>query len=96
MKKAWIEHVDDESMAFVHAVSGADLDTLATYCREAGENHKAGGDMKHVARVDGAVIIDWCNKRGITFGQFMRDEALITKFLNDPQNDPFRVCKGRV
>ncbi|GAA5075480.1 hypothetical protein [Lysobacter panacisoli] len=96
MTKAWIDVLDDERTAFVHAVSGEDLDTLATYCREAGDTHRTGGDMKHVARVDGAVIIDWCNKRGITFGAFMRDEALITQFLNDPQNDPFRIWKGRV
>lgn len=96
MQKAWIEDIDDDHVAFVHAASGADLDTLATYCKEAGENHRSGGDMKHVARVDGAVIIDWCNRRGLTFGQFMRDEALQTRFLNDPQNEPFRVWKGRV
>lgn len=96
MQKAWIEDVDDDHVAFVHAVSGSDLDALATYCKEAGESHKTGGDWKHAASVDGAVIIDWCNKRGLTFGQFMRDEALITQFLNDPQNAVFRVWKGRV
>lgn len=96
MKKAWIEDIDDEHMAFVHATSGDDLDTLATYCREAGDAHRAGGDLKHVASVDSAVIIDWCNKRGITFQQFMRDQDLLTKFLDDPVNAPFRVWKGRV
>lgn len=94
--RGWIEELDDERTAFVHATTGADLDLVATYCREAGDNHKAGGDMKHAARVDGVVIIDWCNKRGITFGQFMRDEALITQFLNDPANEVFRIWKGTV
>jgi hypothetical protein len=96
MQKAWIEDIDDDHVAFVHATSGADLDTLATYCREKSSAHKSGGDMKHVASVDGTVILDWCNKRGLTFGQFMRDEAIITQFLDDPTNAIFRVWKGRV
>lgn len=96
MKKAWIEHVDDESMAFVHAVSGSDLDTLATYCREAGDAHRSGGDWKHAATVDTTVIIDWCNKRGVTFHRFMNDQDLQGKFLDDPANACFRVWKGRI
>lgn len=96
MKKAWIEDVDDDSWAFVHAVSGSDLDTLATYCREAGDAHKNGGDMKHVASVDTTVIIDWCNKRGVTFNRFMNDQGLQNAFLDDPANSVFRIWRGRL
>ena len=51
---------------------------------------------KHVASVDQAVIIDWCNKRGITFQRFMNDQSLINSFLDDPDNSSFRIWKGRV
>ena len=57
--RAWIEDVDDETVAFVHKAEGADLDRLITYCREKAENEKSRHDMKHVASVDQAVIIDW-------------------------------------
>lgn len=96
MKSAWIEDLGDQGTAFVHSVSGEALDSLATYCREKGDAHKAGGDWKHAASVDTTVIIDWCTKRGVTFNRFMRDEALQNAFLNDPDNAVFRIWKGRV
>jgi hypothetical protein len=94
--RAWIQDVDKDNVAFVHGVSGEDLDTLATHCREAGENQQHGTDMKLAARVDGAVIMDWCNKRGIAWDVFMRDSSLQKKFLDDPHNSAFRVWKGRI
>lgn len=96
MGKAWIETAGDDALAFMHGISGRDLDTLATYAREAADAHKASGDMKHVMSVDQTVIIDWCNKRGVSFKQFIRDEALQTRFLDDPDNATFRIWKGRI
>lgn len=93
--KGWIKDVDEDHVAFVHGTSGDDLDTIATYCREKGEGtHK--GDMKHAARVDGTVIMAWCNAHGMTWDMFFRDEALQNQFLNDPENEAFRIWKGRI
>lgn len=93
--RAWMEDVGEDEVALVHGVSGADLDVIATYCRETGDNsHK--GDFKHAARVDGTVIMDWCNKRGIPWNQFFIDPKLAERFLDDPDNAPFRIWKGRV
>lgn len=94
--RAWIQDVGEDAVAFVHGVSGEDLDSLATYCREKGEAHKAGGEMKHAMSVDGTVIMDWCNKRGVTWSQFMNDTQLQTRFIDDPDNAPFRIWKGRM
>lgn len=80
----------------VHRTSGAELDAVMQYAREAGDAHKSGGDLKHAATVPGGVIVDWCAKRGVTFAQLMRDGSLQDAFLNDPANAPFRVWKGRV
>lgn len=94
--RAWIEDIDDDTVAFVHKADGADLDRLITYCREKAENEKSRHDMKHVASVDQAVIIDWCNRRGVTFQRFMSDPSLQAGFLDDPDNVAFRIWKGRV
>ncbi|MHC9085345.1 hypothetical protein ACYX7E_09935 [Luteimonas sp. RIT-PG2_3] len=94
--RAWIEEIDDDTVAMVHGVDGSDLDTLATYCREAAESQKSNSEMKLAASVDGTVILDWCNRRGITWQQFMADQALQARFLDDPVNLPFRVWKGRI
>lgn len=93
--RAWMQDVSADEVALVHGVSGADLDTVATYCREAGDA-KQSSDWKHAMRVDGTVIMDWCNKRGIEWSQFMRDSVLQTKFLDDPDNAVFRIWKGRI
>lgn len=94
--RAWIEDLDDDTVAMVHSVSGADLDILKTHCRESAEKLRAGSDMKLAMSVDGTVILDWCNKRGVTWQQFMSDSALQVRFLDDPTNAPFRVWKGRI
>lgn len=93
--KGWIEAVGDDAIAFVHGVSGRDLDTLIGYCKEKGEG-KASDDMRHVMRVDEAVVMDWCNKRGVTFADLMRDQSLMNRFLDDPDNGAFRIWRGRV
>lgn len=93
--RAWVQDIDEDNVAFVHGVSGEDLDTLATYCREAGEA-KQSSDFKHAARVDGAVIMAWCNARGIGWDQFFRDDKFVNAFLDDPQNGSFRIWKGRI
>lgn len=92
--RAWMQDVDEDSVALVHGVSGEDLDTIATYCREA-SGDKQASDFKHAARVDGAVIMAWCNKRGIPWDKFFRDDKLVNEFLNDQENAAFRIWKGR-
>lgn len=94
--RAWMDEQDDGSTVFYHGVAGEDLDTLVTYCRERGETERAGSDMKLAASVEGTVIMDWCNKRGITWQRFMNDQALQARFLDDPENACFRVWKGRI
>lgn len=94
--RAWMDELDDGSTVFYHGVSGQDLDTLATYCRERGEVERQGSDMKLAASVEGTVIMDWCNKRGITWSRFMNDQGLLARFLDDPENACFRVWKGRI
>lgn len=93
--RAWMQDVSEDEVALVHGVSGADLDILATYCREAGETTQKG-DFRHAARVDGTVIMAWCNQRGIDWNQFFIDPKHAENFLNDPENAPFRIYKGRV
>jgi hypothetical protein len=93
--RAWIKDVDEDHVAFVHATSGTDLDTLATYCKEAGDVKQAS-DWKHAASVDGTVIMAWCNKLGIEWNEFFNDQKLVNQFLNDPENGVFRIWKGRV
>lgn len=91
-----LKQIDDDTVASVNSTSREALDLVATYCREAGEAQKSGGDFKHAATVPGWVIVDWCNKHGITFKDLMRDNKIQDRFLNDPANAPFRVWKGRI
>lgn len=93
--KAWIQDIDEDHVAFVHGTSGEDLDTLITHNRERSEQGHSD-DWKLAASVDGTVIMDWCNKRGVTWAQFMQDSALQTRFLDDPDNGVFRVWRGKI
>lgn len=54
-----------------------------------------GGD-KVVASVHPAVIHKWCADQGVTYAQFMCDQKLAKRFLEDPDNSQFRIWKGRI
>lgn len=92
-----LEELDANHDVALHEIDRADADTIAEYCKAA---HNAGehgsADMKHAMRVDGWFILDWCNRRGVTWGQFMRDKSLQNAFLDDPDLSVFRIWKGRI
>lgn len=74
-----------------------DLDPIlekAAHLRDIG--HVGGSDMKHAASIPNVLIEKYCADNGITFQQWMREPIHIKRMLNDPQNQPFRIWKGRV
>ena len=67
---------------------------------EAKALHNAGytgsKDMKHAARVDPVMIEAYCNRLGITFAEFSGSQEHMSRFLQDPALDHFRIWKGRI
>lgn len=53
-------------------------------------------EMKHAAALPRVVVEDWCQKRGITFADWMRDNKFVREMLNDPNLSSFRIWKGQV
>lgn len=53
-------------------------------------------EMPLYANVPGVLIEDYCNRNGVTFADFMGDQAHVRRFLNDPAIAHFRVWPGRV
>lgn len=53
-------------------------------------------EFRHAAKVPKAVIETYCTTRGITFQEFMNNEAHIRALLNDPDLSGFRIWKGRI
>lgn len=88
-----ITYQDDKIIGYVQQ----DLDPILAHTgnlREIG--HTGGSDMKHAASIPMVLIEAYCNNNGITFQEWMKDPKHIKTMLNDPQNEPFRVWKGRV
>jgi hypothetical protein len=74
-----------------------DLDPILARTHNLRINGDIGGsDMKHAASIPNVLIEKYCNENGITFNEWMRDPSHIKRMLNDPQNEPFRIWKGRV
>lgn len=96
--KARIEAVDDLHDVHLYEASRADLDVVAEHCgamRSAGYTGPAN-DMKLAASVPAFFIQKYINDNGITFADFMRDQAHINRFLADPALAHFRVWQGRI
>lgn len=71
-------------------VTQQDVDPLITYAREMAEAHPGSGDFKYAAEIPMAVV-----EKMMQEGSWGDPEA-IKKWLNDPQNECFRIWKGRV
>jgi len=96
--RAWLEDVDANHEAIIHAVDKSDLDLIADHCKAL---HNDGHDKNTVGdklcmRADGFTIQKWCNDHGITWKQFFRDQAIQKRFIEDPDNSAFRIWKGKL
>lgn len=58
--------------------------------------HKNSLGDKHIARIPLALLNAWAEKNGYTYQQVMSDNALMDKFLIDPDNSLCRVYKGAI
>lgn len=52
--------------------------------------------FNHVARIPLVVIEKWCNDNGVKYQEFMNDENILRKFLNDPDHKFLRTKPGKV
>lgn len=89
----YIDHGDEGAVIVRHQIVGPALDAVK-------ELHNTGmhgsRETKHVASVEGVVIEGYCNKRGITLAQFLRDRSIQREFLNDPAHAAWRIWPGRI
>lgn len=53
-------------------------------------------EMRHLASIPEWVVHRWLHDHGIPFKDFMRDNAIQTRMLNDPQLAGFRIAQGHV
>lgn len=62
--------------------------------------HNAGyvgsSEMRLAAKLPDVIVEKYCNNKGITFHEFMRDKSHIRNMLSDPALAHFRVWKGKV
>jgi hypothetical protein len=86
-----------DSLAAVHEISLAEIQQAKDHAAGLrGVGHTGTKDMKLAAQVPDFVVYDWCNKRGIKFQEFIRDDRLVTAFLDDPDNKAFRIWEGKI
>jgi len=81
----------------VYEVPTADLDAVAEHCKALhNAGHTGSSDMKLAASVPAFFIQKYINDNKITFAEFMRDQAHMRRFLDDPALAHFRIWKGRI
>lgn len=74
----------------VRLVTTQDVDPIITYAREMSEMGGWSGEMKPAAEIP-MVIVEQMMQSGA-----WNDPDAMRKWLNDPQNECFRIWKGRV
>lgn len=92
-----IEAIDNDTLLMATTADKRDVDAVAEHCaalRSVGAGN--GKDDKLAMSAPGWVVNDWCVKKGISFAEFMRDQRLQTRFVEDPDNSAFRIWTGRL
>lgn len=53
-------------------------------------------ETRHLAQVPASVVEKYCETRGVSYREFVRDKAHMKVILNDPDLRGFRIYPGRV
>lgn len=93
-----LEGLDAHTDVAVHEVDRWEVDAIAAECkaRQSAGLTKTGDGDHHVMSVHPFVLQKWLDARGVTYAKFIRDQALVERFINDPDNAAFRIHEGRV
>ena len=51
--------------------------------------------MEKIASIDGYAAYNWCQRKGISYEEFLRDVKLVYLFLGDPENACFKTKNAR-
>ncbi len=87
-------HVGDSGTAVIERVQDcAPIAEHATRLRLEGVH--GDSEMRHAARFPAVIVERYCNDRGITFEEWMRDKSHVRTMLNDPALAAFRVWEGK-
>lgn len=92
-----LESVDANTDVAIHELDRGVADALADHC--AAMRAVNAGDRKDdklCMSIDPFFIVKWCDLRGITFAEFMRDPRLQTQFVEDPDHAAFRIWEGKL
>jgi hypothetical protein len=94
--KTTYHDMDGDNAMLVKEYSMDDIKAVAESSKKLASVYGNGGEDKLVMSVHPAIVMAWCEKRGITINTFMCDQKLINEFLGSPDNSHFRVWKGKV
>lgn len=88
-------HVDSDDRLIVNRVQ--DVEPILERAKALHNDSRFGTkDYRHLASLPKVLVEDYCNRAGITFADFMEDEAHVKRMLTDPSLSYFRVHKGGV
>lgn len=74
-----------------------DVEPILHQCKALHNSGMVGdNEMYHAASLPLVLVENYCNQKGITFQEWMRDEAHIKSMLNDPDLKGFRVWQGAI
>lgn len=87
--------VEQEGRMFVGRTQ--DCTAIAEHAKALHNAEQYGSsEMRHAARIPYVVAEKYVNDRGISWQEFWSDRKHIAYLLNNPDNEAFRVWKGKV
>jgi hypothetical protein len=85
------------SDGYINAVKRSqDCTSIVEYTKAMHNAGAFGNDYKHCMKAPAVLVEKYCNDRGITFADFMEDEAHVKAFVENPDHSMLRIWTGRM
>lgn len=95
--RASVHNIDATKDAYVYEAKISDIKAVADFAQDRANAGLLGDkDFKHAASVPAFVIHKYCDDRGISWRDFMNNQAMVNQFLDSEYCTPFRIWKGRI
>lgn len=88
--------IDPVTGEMIHSVQHDITDLVERNKREFNDSDKRyKKPMEKIASIDGYAAYNWCQRKGISYEEFLRDVKLVYLFLGDPENACFKTKNAR-
>lgn len=89
-------HADNDKIIIERKQDCAPILTEIQNIKQTTDGISSSGDMRFAGRIPAVLIEKYCNQKGITFADFIKDDIHTVAIMNDPDYKALRIWEGKL